>query len=59
MSDLSDIIEDMPEYHERIPKSTKGKIDLIVKLWGHRFYWAMAFFYSLFLNLLLVWSYRV
>ncbi len=59
MSDLTYIIEDMPEDNERIPKSTKGKIKLIRKLVAHRFYWAMAFFYSLFVNIILIWEHKL
>lgn len=59
MSDITDIQEDMQEYQPRLPSSNFGKARMIYRLRAHRFYWAVAFIYSLFLNLILIWEYKL
>ncbi len=59
MSMLTDKLEDLPETEPRLPPTNFGKIRMIYKLRTQRFYWAMAFFYSLFLNLILLWKYKL
>lgn len=59
MTDITDSKEDLPEIEPRLPSTNFGKIRMIYKLRTQRFYWAMAFFYSLFLNLILIWEYKL
>lgn len=56
MSDLTDNNETMQEHEPRIPKTMIGKTRMIYKLRTQRFYWSLAFFYSLFLNLIFIWG---
>ena len=59
MTDITDTREDLPEIEPRLPSSNFGKIRMIYRLRAHRFYWAVAFIYSLFLNLILIWEYKL
>ncbi len=59
MSDYTDSKEEDEAIEEPIPHENSGKMRMIRRLRTHRFYWAMAFFYSLFFNLIMIWEYRL
>ena len=59
MSDVTDNRENLEEHQERIPRSTFGKTRMIYKLRTQRFYWVLAFLYSAFFNLILLWKYKL
>ncbi|ANI22026.1 hypothetical protein PP586_gp09 [Pseudoalteromonas phage vB_PspS-H40/1] len=58
MSDSSDYQEDEQD-PLIIPASATERARMIRRLIAHRFYWAMAFFYSLFVNLILIWEHKL
>jgi len=58
MTDHTDHLEEVEQGLE-IPADTTARYRLIKRLIAQRFYWAMAFLYSLFLNIILIWEFRL